>query len=172
MRPVTERARPDLIDRSGVAELHDSVKQRLRRGWVLPTQLLLGDPEVVLLDEAVNGLDADGVRWVRELLRSMAAQGRTILLSSHLMSEMELTADRLVVIGRGRLLADTSVRELADRFGNGVLVRSPRAAELAGVLTAAGAAVASDPGGGLSARRLDPTEIGDLAARHGLPVTR
>ncbi|WP_129670183.1 ABC transporter ATP-binding protein [Phytoactinopolyspora endophytica] len=78
---------------------------------------LLGDPAVVVLDEPVNGLDPDGVRWIRELLRSLAAEGRTVLLSSHLMSEMELTADRLVVIGRGRLITDTTVGELAERFG-------------------------------------------------------
>ncbi|MEI5101087.1 ABC transporter ATP-binding protein [Streptomyces sp. PmtG] len=73
---------------------------------------LLGDPEVLLFDEPVNGLDPEGVRWVRELMTSLAAEGRTVLLSSHLIGEMALTADRLVVIGQGRLLADTSVREL------------------------------------------------------------
>ncbi|MCI3935238.1 ABC transporter ATP-binding protein [Streptomyces sp. AN091965] len=73
---------------------------------------LLGDPEVLLFDEPVNGLDPEGVRWIRELMRSLAAEGRTVLLSSHLISEMALTADHLVVIGQGRLLADTSVREL------------------------------------------------------------
>lgn len=76
---------------------------------------LLGDPGVLLLDEPVNGLDPEGVRWIRDLMQSLAAEGRTVLLSSHLISEMALTADRLVVIGHGRLLADTSVRELTAR---------------------------------------------------------
>jgi len=76
---------------------------------------LLGDPGVLLLDEPVNGLDPDGVRWIRKLLRSLAGSGRTVLVSSHLISEMALTADRLIVIGRGRLLADTTVTELTAR---------------------------------------------------------
>lgn len=85
---------------------------------------LLGDPEILMLDEPVNGLDPDGVRWVRTLLRSLAAEGRTVFVSSHLMSEMELTADRLVVLGRGRLVADTPMGEL--RSGTGSRVRGPR----------------------------------------------
>jgi ABC-2 type transport system ATP-binding protein len=76
---------------------------------------LLGDPGVLLLDEPVNGLDPEGIRWLRDLLRSLAAQGRTVFVSSHLISEMALTADQLVVIGQGRLLADTSVAELSAR---------------------------------------------------------
>jgi ABC-2 type transport system ATP-binding protein len=131
---------------------------------------LLGDPGVLLFDEPVNGLDPDGVRWIRELMRALAAEGRTVLVSSHLMSEMELTADRLVVVGRGRLIADTSVRELADRFARGVLVRSPRPEELVGVLAAAGGTVEAAPGGALSVAGLDVTEIGDRAAAHGIPL--
>ena len=131
---------------------------------------LLGDPGVLLFDEPVNGLDPDGVRWIRELLRSLGAEGRTVLVSSHLMSEMELTADRLVIVGRGRLVADTSVEELAERYARGVLVRSPRAAELRGVLTSAGAEVALEPDGGLSVTGIDVARIGDLTAAHGIPV--
>src|ERR671931_1142280 len=82
---------------------------------------LLGDPEVLLLDEPVNGLDPEGIRWMRNLLKSLAAQGRTVFVSSHLISEMALTADHLVVIGRGRLLADTSTAELAAGWGSGSL---------------------------------------------------
>ena len=130
---------------------------------------LLGDPPVVIFDEPVNGLDPDGVRWIRELMRSLAAEGRTVLLSSHLMTEMALTADRLIIIGRGRLIADTSVRELADRFPQGVLVRSPRVAELSGALRSAGAAVAEESGA-LSVRGLDVAAIGDLAAARGIPL--
>jgi ABC-2 type transport system ATP-binding protein len=131
---------------------------------------LLGDPGILLFDEPVNGLDPDGVRWIRELLRALAAEGRTVLVSSHLMSEMELTADRLIIIGRGRLIADTTVRELAERFARGVLVRSPRAPDLTGVLSDAGATVTPEPSGGLSVTGLTTTEIGDLAARHGIPL--
>ncbi|MBE1535658.1 ABC transporter ATP-binding protein [Actinomadura algeriensis] len=131
---------------------------------------LLGDPGVLLFDEPVNGLDPDGVRWIRELLRSLAAEGRTVLISSHLMSEMELTADRLVVIGRGRLIADTSVRELADRFARGVRVRSPRPDELTAVLAAAGGRVEAGQGDALTVTGLDVAEIGDRAAAHGIPL--
>ncbi|MEU6409591.1 ATP-binding cassette domain-containing protein [Microbispora sp. NPDC046933] len=129
---------------------------------------LLGDPGVLLLDEPVNGLDPDGVRWIRELLRGLAAEGRTVLLSSHLMSEMELTADHLVIIGRGRLIADTPMRELTAV--RDVFVRSSRAGDLAAALSAAGGTVTAENGGGLSVRGLDPAEIGDLAARHAIPL--
>jgi ABC-2 type transport system ATP-binding protein len=131
---------------------------------------LLADPAVLIFDEPVNGLDAEGVHWIRQLLRSMATEGRTVLVSSHLMSEIALTADHLVIIGRGRLLADTPT----DRFVSGtrqdVLVRSPRAGELAGLLTARGAAVRPEGDGGLSVTGLDTPAIGDLAAGHGIAV--
>jgi ABC-2 type transport system ATP-binding protein len=95
---------------------------------------LLGDPGVLMFDEPVNGLDPDGVRWVRELMRSLAAQGRTVFVSSHLMSEMQLTADRLVVIGKGRLLADAPIDDvLAGSSQNRVKVRSPHPSLLAGL---------------------------------------
>ncbi|MBX6765658.1 MAG: ATP-binding cassette domain-containing protein [Actinomadura rubrobrunea] len=131
---------------------------------------LLGDPGVLLFDEPVNGLDPDGVRWIRGLLRTLASEGRTVLVSSHLMSEMELTADRLVIIGRGRLIADTSVAELAERFRRGVLVRSPRQAELAAVLAGAGATVETLSDGGLSVNGMDVARIGELAAARGIPL--
>ncbi len=113
---------------------------------------LLGDPEILLFDEPVNGLDPDGVRWLRELLRSKADEGRTIFVSSHLMSEMAITAERLVVIGRGRLLADTTVAALAERFGEGVEVESSRTGDLAEVVTAAGAGVEVEAGSRLHIR--------------------
>jgi ABC-2 type transport system ATP-binding protein len=131
---------------------------------------LLGDPQVLLFDEPVNGLDPDGVRWIRELMRSLAGSGRTVLVSSHLMSEMQLTADRLVIIGRGRLIAQTTVQELAHRFAKGVLVRSPRARELAGALESAGASVRPGSDDRLVVHRLDVCEIGNLAAARGIPV--
>jgi ABC-2 type transport system ATP-binding protein len=144
-----------------------SLGMRQRLGIALA---LLGDPPVLMFDEPVNGLDPEGIRWIRELMRSLAAEGRTVLISSHLMSEMEVTADRLVIVGRGRLVADTSVRELAERFGRGVLVRTTRADELAGALRSAGAAVAAEAGGALSVRGLDAPAIGEVAARRAIPV--
>jgi ABC-2 type transport system ATP-binding protein len=128
---------------------------------------LLGDPAVLLFDEPVNGLDPDGVRWIRGLLRGLAADGRTV--SSHLMSEMELTADRLIVIGRGRLIADTSVRELAERYQHGVFVRSPRSAELVAALKAAGGQITGEPPGVL-VTGLAVSAIGELAARDRIPL--
>jgi ABC-2 type transport system ATP-binding protein len=130
---------------------------------------LLGDPAAVVLDEPVNGLDPDGVLWVRTLLKTLAAQGRTVLVSSHLMSEMALTADRLVIIGRGRLLADTSVGELIARVGVGrVVVRSPRATDLRDLLVGQGATVTSAEPGALQVDGLTAETIADLAVDRGL----
>jgi ABC-2 type transport system ATP-binding protein len=131
---------------------------------------LLGDPGVLLFDEPVNGLDPEGIRWIRELMRELAADGRTVLISSHLMSEMALTADLVVVIGRGRLIAETSVADLADRFRRDILVRSPRAGELSELLVAAGATVLGEPDGGLSVTGVDAARIADLALRNQIPV--
>ncbi len=130
---------------------------------------LLGDPGILLFDEPVNGLDPDGVRWLRELLRSNAREGRTIFVSSHLMSEMAITAERLVVIGRGRLLADTTVAALAERYGDGVEAESSRAGDLAEVLTAAGARVVVEAGSRLHITGLDATAVGAIAAGAGIP---
>jgi ABC-2 type transport system ATP-binding protein len=96
---------------------------------------LLGDPEVVMLDEPVNGLDPDGIRWIRDFMKTLASEGRTVFLSSHLMSEMALTADHLIVIGRGRLIADVGVDEFIRRHSKSlVLVRSPQVTALAELL--------------------------------------
>jgi ABC-2 type transport system ATP-binding protein len=132
---------------------------------------LLGEPPVLLFDEPVNGLDTDGVRWIRLLLRQLAAEGRTVLVSSHLMSEMALTADHLIIIGRGRLLADTPTeRFIMSSTRADVRVKSPRAGELAALLTAHGAEVGSEGDGGLAVTGLDAPAIADLAAQHGIPV--
>jgi ABC-2 type transport system ATP-binding protein len=131
---------------------------------------LLGDPEVLLFDEPVNGLDPEGIRWIRELMRDLADDGRTVLISSHLMSEMALTADLVVVIGRGRLIAETSVADLAAQFRRDILVRTPRAAELSDVLTSAGATVLGEPDGGFSVTGLDAAGIADVALRSQIPV--
>jgi ABC-2 type transport system ATP-binding protein len=129
---------------------------------------LLGDPGVLLLDEPVNGLDPEGVAWIRALLRSLAAEGRTVLVSSHLMSEMENTADRLIIIGRGKLIAQAPIGELlAAGPGSYVKVRSPQAAQLAALLEAGGATVTRAGGGTLAVTGASTDAIGELARAHG-----
>jgi ABC-2 type transport system ATP-binding protein len=132
---------------------------------------LLGDPATLLFDEPMNGLDPEGIRWIRTLLQRFAAEGRTVVVSSHLMHEMEETADHVLVIGRGRLIADTSISELTLRAaGNHVHVASPDAAALGGLLARAGGLVTEDDDGALSVAGLHAPQIGDLAAEHGLRV--
>ncbi len=126
---------------------------------------LLGDPATLLLDEPVNGLDPDGVLWIRGLLRELAAQGRTVFLSSHLMSEMAQTATHLVIVGRGRLLADTTVKELTATITNQpVTVRSPQAAALSEQLLRRGASVSTAEPGLLRVEGMGAAEIGEIAA--------
>jgi ABC-2 type transport system ATP-binding protein len=132
---------------------------------------LLGDPQVLLLDEPVNGLDPEGVRWIRNLMRQRAAGGRTVFVSSHLMNEMAVTADHLIVIGRGRLLADCSAREFIDRHSaHEVLVRTPDAGALAGLVTAEGGQVTRDGNDTLVITRMTAPRIAELAARARLVV--
>jgi ABC-2 type transport system ATP-binding protein len=123
---------------------------------------LLGDPDVLLLDEPVNGLDPEGIRWVRELLRDLADEGRTVLVSSHLMSEMEDTADHLVVLGRGRLLADVPMDELLGAH-SAVRVRTPQGPVLAAALRQAGGRVELELDGALRVEGLDLVAVGDVA---------
>jgi ABC-2 type transport system ATP-binding protein len=123
---------------------------------------LLGDPDVLLLDEPVNGLDPEGIRWVRGLLRDLAAEGRTVLVSSHLMSEMEDTADHLVVLGRGRLLADLPIEELLGAHA-AVRVRTPQGPTLADALGRAGGHVELELDGALRVEGLDLAAVGDVA---------
>ena len=132
---------------------------------------LLGDPATVVLDEPVNGLDPDGVLWIRTLARRLAAEGRTVFFSSHLMAEMAVTAEHLVVMGRGRLVADVSTAEFLRRAGgDGVRVRSPRAAELAGLLAGPDVAVESAEAGVLLVRGVPTEVIGDRAAAAGIAL--
>ncbi|MGH3776217.1 MAG: ATP-binding cassette domain-containing protein [Pseudonocardiaceae bacterium] len=131
---------------------------------------LLGDPGVLLFDDPVNGLDPDGIRWVRDLLRSLAAEGRTVLVSSHSLSEMALTADQLLIIGRGELITETSMQELAQRSRRDVFVRTPRRAGLTKVLTGMGATVSAEPGGGLSVTGVDAWRIASAAAAAYIPI--
>jgi ABC-2 type transport system ATP-binding protein len=132
---------------------------------------LLGDPRVVILDEPVNGLDPEGVLWVRNLLKAIAADGHTVFVSSHLMSEMALTATRLVVIGRGRLIADTTVEEFVSRAGGmSVTVRTPEVADMRNLLLGPDITVTSDASDVLQVRGLTAEQIGLAAWQARLPV--
>ncbi len=126
---------------------------------------LLGDPGVLLFDEPVNGLDPEGIHWVRNLLQTLAAEGRTVLVSSHLLSEMALTAEHLVVIGRGRLIADTSVSDfISCRCQQYVRVVTPEPVALTAALQGAGAVVVEETDGALVVTGLEAHQIGDVAA--------
>ncbi|HEV2893023.1 MAG TPA: AAA family ATPase [Actinomycetota bacterium] len=130
---------------------------------------LLGDPRALLLDEPANGLDPHGVAWLRELLRAFAAEGGAVLVSSHLLAEMQVLADHVVVIGRGRLLADEPLDRLIGRsVRERVLVRSPDTGRLAELLTARGAAVDRTGVGELTVSGVGAAAVGDLAHRHRL----
>ena len=129
---------------------------------------LLGDPQVLMFDEPVNGLDPEGILWIRNLMKALAADGRTVFVSSHLMSEMEHTADHLLVIGRGRLIADCTVAEFIERNSEQqVKVRSPHAEKLAELVSAAGGRVTAD-GGTLHVANLPLERVGDLAFDNGI----
>jgi ABC-2 type transport system ATP-binding protein len=129
---------------------------------------LLGDPEVLILDEPINGLDPEGIRWIRDLLKGLAAEGRTVFLSSHLMSEMALTADHLIIIGRGRLIRDVGLSDFVDEWSKNVVrVRSPQAAELRDVILGPDVRVSSEAPGVLEVDGLTAEQIGDAAAEHG-----
>jgi ABC-2 type transport system ATP-binding protein len=130
---------------------------------------LLGDPEVLILDEPINGLDPEGIHWIRDLLKRLAAEGRTVFLSSHLMSEMALTADHLIIIGRGRLIRDVGLAEFVNEWSTNVVrVRSPAAAQLRELILGPDVRVASNEPSVLEVQGLTAEQIGDAAARHGL----
>ena len=154
------------VARNRVGGFSLGMKQRL--GLALA---LLGDPPVLILDEPVNGLDPEGVHWIRGLLKTLGGQGCTVLVSSHLMGEMQLTADHLIVIGRGRLIADTPMAEFVSRSTpDEVFLRSPRITDLLPLLTARGASVTAQPDHGASVTGLKANDIADLAAAHQLPL--
>ncbi len=132
---------------------------------------LLGDPPILLFDEPVNGLDPEGIRWVRTLMRSLAAEGRTVLVSSHLMSELEHTADHVLVIGKGRLLADTSLDDLiTNGAGAHVRLASPRADDLIALLEKEGATATRQADQTVQVVGLTSDRIGDIAATTGIPL--
>jgi ABC-2 type transport system ATP-binding protein len=130
---------------------------------------LLGDPKVVMFDEPVNGLDPEGILWVRNLLKGLAAEGRTVFVSSHLMSEMAQTAEHLIVIGRGQLLADMSTEEFVRSASKrSVRVRSPQAGRLRGLLSGSDASVREPEEAVLEVSGLSPEQIGETAAANGI----
>jgi ABC-2 type transport system ATP-binding protein len=132
---------------------------------------LLGDPELLIFDEPVNGLDPDGIIWIRTLMRSLAAEGRTVFVSSHLMSEMALTADAVIVIGRGKLLAETTVEELIHGSAqNYVRVRSARTDAIAALCQANGGKSTLEKDGALAVTGITAAAIGDLAAAKGIAL--
>ena len=162
----------EMIDLVG---LHDVARKRagqfsLGMGQRLGiASALLGDPHTVMLDEPVNGLDPEGIQWIRHLLKELAAEGRAVFVSSHLMSEMALTADHLIVIGRGKLIADASVDELVRKAsGDVVLVRSPQAEELRSHVVDDGVTVVSNAPGLLEVHGLTAARIGEIAAANGV----
>jgi ABC-2 type transport system ATP-binding protein len=161
----------DLVGLGDVADAHVgtfSLGMYQRLGIAVA---LLGDPPILMFDEPLNGLDAEGIMWLRTTLKSFAAQGRTILLSSHLMSEIAQTADHLVVIGRGRLLADGPAHEIvAAHASTSVVIRAERIAELVDHLTTKGAHIQPADNAGVAVTGLDATTIGAIAAAAGIAL--
>jgi ABC-2 type transport system ATP-binding protein len=130
---------------------------------------LLGDPKILMFDEPVNGLDPEGILWIRNLMKALASEGRTVFVSSHLMSEMENTADHLIVIGRGKLISDCTTAEfIAANSQQSVRVRTPQREELVALASAAGATVRDDDGGALVLLGLTATQVGDIAFDNGI----
>jgi ABC-2 type transport system ATP-binding protein len=169
---ISKRRVDELIDLVG---LHDVARKRagqfsLGMGQRLGiATALLGDPATVMLDEPVNGLDPEGIHWMRNLLKQLAAEGRTVFVSSHLMSEMALTADHLIVIGRGRLIADTSVDDFVRRASKNVVrVRSPQATQLRDALLGPDVTVTELEPGLIEVAGLTAAQIGDAAAEHAV----
>ncbi len=169
------RARVDeVIDAVGLRE----VARRRAGGFSLGmgqrlgiAAALLGDPHTVILDEPVNGLDTEGIRWIRSLLRDLAAGGRTVFVSSHLMNEMALTAEHLIVIGRGRLIADTGMREfIAGAARDAVRVRTTDPDALAALLRSRAAEVSPDRDGALTVSGLTTDQVGRAAAAAGITL--
>ena len=130
---------------------------------------LLGDPKVLMFDEPVNGLDPEGILWIRNLMKALAAEGRTVFVSSHLMSEMENTADHLIVIGRGKLIAASSMKDfVASASGASVRVRTPSSDQLVRAVTAKGGTTSTDDDGAIEVHGMSIEQIGDLAFSEGI----
>jgi ABC-2 type transport system ATP-binding protein len=169
---LPERRVDEVLARVGLTEVAGrrvggfSLGMRQRLGIAAA---LLGDPGILLFDEPVNGLDPEGIRWIRDLMKALAAEGRTVFVSSHLMSEMEHTADHLIVIGRGRLIADIATRELIERSAGGFLkVRTDEPGRLITLLAEAGAQVTPDGPDALRVVGLGGDDVARLAHRAGV----
>jgi ABC-2 type transport system ATP-binding protein len=162
----------DVLDLVGLRE----VAKKRTKGFSLGMGQRLGiaaallcDPRLLILDEPVNGLDPEGIVWIRNLMKSLAAQGRTVFVSSHLMNEMAVTADHVIVVGRGRLIANTSMQEfIAQHSDHVVLVRSPQSEKLADALRAVGARVTSQSDGALLVNGTEAPAIGEVAAANSI----
>jgi ABC-2 type transport system ATP-binding protein len=171
---IGRRRVDEVLALTGMAE----VAERRVKGYSLGMKqrlgiatALLGDPPILIFDEPVNGLDPEGIHWIRELFKTLASEGRTVLVSSHLMSEMALTADHLVIIGRGRLLADTPTEQFVESNAHtDVLVRSPRVGDLGDLLRAHGSVVVPEGPDAIAVTGMDAPAIADLAAGNGIAV--
>ena len=165
---ISRRRVDEVLDLAGLTAVADKRAGKFSLGMgqrLGMAAALLGDPGVLLFDEPVNGLDPDGIRWVRTLLRGLAREGRTVFVSSHLMSEMALTADEVIVIGKGRLIAQRPVGDLLDQSGQRfVRVRSPEPQALVAAIAESGASAIVEDDGSISVRGLDAPAVGDLAA--------
>jgi ABC-2 type transport system ATP-binding protein len=170
---ISRRRVDEVVDLVGLSEVADkraggfSLGMGQRLGIAAA---LLGDPATLILDEPVNGLDPEGILWIRNLLKGLAAEGRTVFVSSHLMSEMALTAEWFVIIGRGRLIADVPAAELTQGVRHGVRVRSPQATQLRDLLGGPGVSVTSVETGALDIDGVDSEEVGRIAHDRGIVI--
>jgi ABC-2 type transport system ATP-binding protein len=173
---IPARRADEVLEQAGIGS---AAKQRIKtfslgmRQRLGIAAALLGDPAVLLLDEPTNGLDPEGIIWVRELVRELAREGRTVLISSHLMSETALTADHLVILGRGRLLVDLPMQEfIASRSTPRVRVRTPEPGRLRVVLAGSGLVLADGGDGGWIVQGARAEAVGALAAQQGIPILK
>jgi ABC-2 type transport system ATP-binding protein len=160
----------DLVDLTDAAERRVgqfSLGMRQRLGLAAA---LLGDPEVLILDEPANGLDPEGVHWLRGLLQRLAGEGRTVLVSSHILAEVAQTVDTVVILDRGRLVSHSTLADLISSSGTSIAVRTPQASDLAAALVADGATIQAEHGEWLTVAGATPERIGTLAAAHGIPI--
>jgi ABC-2 type transport system ATP-binding protein len=171
---VSDKRVDEVLDLVGLTSVADKKPKSFSLGMGQRLGLaaaLLGDPDIILLDEPANGLDPQGITWLRDLLKAFAQQGKTVFASSHLLNEMALLADHLVVIGRGRLLADMPMSEfVAQSSHTSVVVRTPHYAKLSELLTARGVQVREEPYGRLSLTGMEQEAVGDLAFAEGMVV--
>jgi ABC-2 type transport system ATP-binding protein len=157
----------DLTNAAGRRVGQFSLGMRQRLGLAAA---LLGDPEVLILDEPANGLDPEGVHWLRGLLQRLAADGRTVLVSSHILAEVAQTVDTVVILDRGRLVSHSTLADLISSSGTSIAVRTPQASDLAAALVADGATIQAEHGEWLTVTGATPERIGTLAAAHGIPI--